>query len=176
MPKKYPDLNTISFFSDGAASQFKQRYLFENLTYFEEDYGISATWNFFATSHGKGTVDGIGGHVKRLVFTACKTGSHISGAESFATEACKRVNAIKVMFVPARQVEDGKEKLNSRWDDVEKLPNTQLCHTVEAVRKHVVRYAQYARSDNYKQFALRCSPKPCTSATMFSQWIICASY
>ncbi|XP_033095864.1 uncharacterized protein LOC117100325 [Anneissia japonica] len=58
---KFPGLNTVSFFSDGAASQFKQKYLFENLTYFKHDYNISCSWNFFATSHGKGAVDGIGG-------------------------------------------------------------------------------------------------------------------
>lgn len=29
-------------------------------------------WNFFAASHGKGAVDGIGGTTKRLVWTAVK--------------------------------------------------------------------------------------------------------
>ena len=39
-------VESISFFSDGAASQFKQWFLFQNLTYFEELYGVKATWNF----------------------------------------------------------------------------------------------------------------------------------
>ncbi len=56
-----------AFFSDGAVSHFKQRFLFHNITYFEEDYGIETTWDFIATSHGKGAVDGIGGHVNQLV-------------------------------------------------------------------------------------------------------------
>lgn len=51
------------FFSDGAASQFKQRFLFCSLTLL----GRRITWNFFATSHGKGPVDGIGGTAKRQV-------------------------------------------------------------------------------------------------------------
>ena len=29
------------------------------------DFGIEATWSFFATSHGKSPCDGIGGTVKR---------------------------------------------------------------------------------------------------------------
>ena len=34
------------------------------------DYGISAGWNFFATSHGKSPCDGVGGTVKRLAARA----------------------------------------------------------------------------------------------------------
>ena len=30
------------------------------------DFGIEASWNFFATSHGKSPCDGIGGTVKRV--------------------------------------------------------------------------------------------------------------
>lgn len=58
----------LEFFSDGAASQFKQHYLFSNLGWFKESYSLDElTWNFFATSHGKGAVDGVGGAIKRLV-------------------------------------------------------------------------------------------------------------
>lgn len=31
-----------------------------------KNYGIKAEWHFFATSHGKGPCDGIGGTLKRL--------------------------------------------------------------------------------------------------------------
>ncbi len=41
-------VKSIAFFQDGAASQFKQRFLFHNITYFEEVYDIKTTWNFFA--------------------------------------------------------------------------------------------------------------------------------
>ena len=57
---KHPTIEKIDFFSDGASSQFKQKYMFTNLTFFQEIYDGSITWNFFATSHGKGAVDGIG--------------------------------------------------------------------------------------------------------------------
>ena len=38
----------------------------------QEKHHIHIHWNFFATSHGKGPVDGIGGAVKRYVWTAAK--------------------------------------------------------------------------------------------------------
>ena len=53
----------VVIFSDGAASQFKQRFLLSSITQLERNI----VWNFFATSHGKGPVDDIGGRTKRLV-------------------------------------------------------------------------------------------------------------
>jgi len=39
-----------------------------NLCYHNKDFGIDAEWHFFATSHGKGPCDGVGGGgtIKRL--------------------------------------------------------------------------------------------------------------
>ena len=34
------------------------------------DFGIDAEWHFFATSHGKGPCDGVGGTIKRLAARA----------------------------------------------------------------------------------------------------------
>ena len=58
---KFPSINV---FSDGPTSQFKQRFLFSNLHYWEQDHDISIRWNFFATSHGKGVVDGLEGWLR----------------------------------------------------------------------------------------------------------------
>ena len=56
------------YFSDGAASQYKNRKNFLNLCCHRDDFGISAEWHFSATSHGKGACDGLGGTVKRMTF------------------------------------------------------------------------------------------------------------
>ena len=49
------------FFFDGAACQLKQRFTLREITQLE----TNLSWNFSATSHGKGAVDGIGGTLKR---------------------------------------------------------------------------------------------------------------
>lgn len=49
-----PSLNELIIFSDGSASQFKQRYLFKNLTFLAKQFSIGLSWNFFASNHGKG--------------------------------------------------------------------------------------------------------------------------
>lgn len=48
------------------SSQFKQKYLLCALTHFRRNI----TWQFFATSHGKGAVDDIGREMKRDVSAA----------------------------------------------------------------------------------------------------------
>ena len=66
-------------FSDGPSSQFKPKFLFSNLKAWEDEHGITLKWNFFATSHGKGVVDGI---VKRAVWRHVRSNqAHVSTPE-----------------------------------------------------------------------------------------------
>ena len=58
------------YFSDGAASQYKNRKNFLNLCFHKSDFGVPAEWHFSATSHGKGACDGLGGTVKCLAARA----------------------------------------------------------------------------------------------------------
>lgn len=57
-------------------------------------------WNFFATSHGKGSVDGLGGGLKRLVRRAVLgRKSVVINAENFA-QACTNSTAKIVLVKP----------------------------------------------------------------------------
>ena len=49
----------IAYFSDGAASQYKNWKNFINLCSHQADFGVPAEWYFSATSHGKGACDGL---------------------------------------------------------------------------------------------------------------------
>ena len=86
--KQYlPDLKTIICFSDGAASQFKQRFfLFRNITRLSNDYDL--------TSHGKGVVDAIGGIVKRIVWQGIMTRKQCKTAADFVFLAKSKTNTI----------------------------------------------------------------------------------
>lgn len=43
---------------------------FLNLLHHNNEFGNDAEWHFFATSHGKGAYDGIGGCMKRSTYRA----------------------------------------------------------------------------------------------------------
>ena len=64
------NIEHVHYWSDGPANQFKNCFTINNLLHHEEDYGSTADWSFFATAHGKGPIDGIGGEVKRQVWLA----------------------------------------------------------------------------------------------------------
>jgi hypothetical protein len=62
---------------------------------------IHIQWNYFATSHGKGVVDGIGGTVKRLVWNSVMTRkvSAVQDAMSFYRVACELNMAVNVLHL-----------------------------------------------------------------------------
>ena len=59
------NVTKMIYFRDGCAGQYKNCKNFINLCHHYEDFGLVAEWYFFATSHGKGPPDGVGGTVKR---------------------------------------------------------------------------------------------------------------
>ena len=63
-------IKKLFFISDGAASQYKNRKNFASLCQFKNKYKIEVEWHFFATSHGKGPCDAIGGTLKRMATRA----------------------------------------------------------------------------------------------------------
>ena len=46
--------------SDGSAAQYKYFKNYENIRHHNDDFGLDCEWNFFVTSRGKKTFDGIG--------------------------------------------------------------------------------------------------------------------
>ena len=84
-----PDIQNMIFFSDGAASQFKQKYTLCNITYLAEEFNVSMEWNFFESYHGK-DVDAIGGLVKKMVWAAVRSGKKVMNTSEFMS-VCKNI-------------------------------------------------------------------------------------
>lgn len=62
-----PEIKRLHIWSDGPTSQFKNRYIAAAMVLLEDLFPLKIVWNFFATSHGKGCVDGLGAVVKHRV-------------------------------------------------------------------------------------------------------------
>ena len=87
--------NKVIIFSDGPSSQFKSKYMARFYSILQRK-GLSIEWHFFATLHGKGVVDGLGGTVKRVAWNAVLTRnvSTVLNAKEFAEAAesfCKSI-------------------------------------------------------------------------------------
>lgn len=60
-------IKIVKIWSDGPSSQFKNKFIAAIIKVFELRFKKKIYWNYFATSHGKGCVDGIGATVKKRV-------------------------------------------------------------------------------------------------------------
>ena len=130
--EKYPEVREFDIFSDGASSQFKQRFLFSNLFNWEEEFDVRIRWHFFATSHGKGVVDGLGGTVKRAVWRYVKSGKRpVVSPEAFSQVARERNPGISVRYIPASKIQLNKQNLEKLWSETVPVPNTHKLHSIQ---------------------------------------------
>ena len=143
-------LQKVDIFSDGAAQHFKQRYIFYTATTFHQK-GIQVNWHFFATSHGKGAVDGVGGTVKRAVHIAIKSRQvNVSDAKEYAESAKKLLSKITVIYVPSDDISLKKAELDSGWLDVRSIPGTHDIHCIKTVAVGVVEYSVMSEKPGQK--------------------------
>ena len=123
-------ISQVHYWSDGAASQFKNRYMFANLLHHEEKFGFNADWSFFATAHGKGPIDGIGGEVKRCVWRAAVLQDRIvvNNANEFYTAAMDLCRKITVLWVDKVAIEKTAASLQELWSRTIAIRGTLQLH------------------------------------------------
>ena len=128
-------VNHIHFVSDGAASQFKNRFTVQNLKHSQTDFGVSADWSYFETSHGKGAVDGVGGTIKQQVLLAVYRGQAVvNSAQTFADTAKrlteKSAKPIKVIYVSSEEITQSSKLCQDRWMQAPPAPGIRKCHFI----------------------------------------------
>ena len=88
--------------------------------------------NFFATSHGKGAVDGIGGTVKPSVWREVRNGHvDVNTAEQYSIVAQQRNRNIHVHFISKTEIEAIDDKLTTVWEGVVTISGTHKYHFFE---------------------------------------------
>lgn len=114
-----PKIKKMIYFSDGASSQYKNKKNFVNTCQHENDFGIIAEWNFFATSHGKNSCDGIGGTTKREVTRASMQrpyNNQILTPQDMFKYCSEKITGIKYIFVPSEEIKQSEAKLTKRFE------------------------------------------------------------
>ena len=127
----FPILKVI-YFSDGCAEQYKNRINFINFTHHKQDFDIPAEKHFFATSHGKGPYDGIGGTIKReTAYHSIKQAydSQILTARDLFLFAKEKLKNIKVIFVSKDQVAMKSESLKERFEKSKIIAGIRKFHS-----------------------------------------------
>ncbi|CAF1545908.1 unnamed protein product, partial [Didymodactylos carnosus] len=139
----FPDLEEVDFFSDGAASQFKQRFHFRNIIQLASNFKIHLRWHFFATSHGKGTVDAIGGSVKRVVSSVVLGGEACRSAADFVKIANKKCVSITSIEIKKTDIDNSKLKLENLFKTTKQVPETLKTHFVKVIDQNSIETRYY---------------------------------
>lgn len=123
-------LTKIHYFSDGARSQYKNRFNLKNMLYHAQDFGVQIEWHFFASCHGKGACDGVGGLMKRCAAKASLQGCLIQNAEEMHKWASEKMTTIVTELSTKEEVESVIALQQTRFHQAQALPGISLVHAV----------------------------------------------
>ncbi len=150
LKRELPDVKDILYFSDGCAGQYKNFKNIINLCHHYIDFGITARWAFFATSHGKSPCDGIGGTVKRLVARASMQrpldDQILSMKKIF--EYCElNIKGVKFMKVTKIDMTPIRPMLFSRFENGKTIPGTRSYHHFSPLSEGEVSYKRVSEDE-----------------------------
>lgn len=147
-----PFVKKIFYFSDGCIGQYKNRKNFCNITYHEQDFGLKAEWNFFATSHGKSACDGIGAVIKRAAYKASlqrSVSNHILTPNDLFKFAAKEVTGIKIFFTSTESICITSKKLDKRFSNTQTVKGTHSFHKIIPINVNVFNAFIISDSNTY---------------------------
>lgn len=132
--ENHPNITRVVYWSDGAGSQYKNFKNMANLRNHKSDYGLDASHNFFASCHGKGPCDAIGGIIKCQLRNAAKAGGIIQNPDEVYDFVLKSKSKIKPFFASAEDVDAVRSLLNleERYSKAPKIPRIREMHRVVA--------------------------------------------
>lgn len=129
-----PNVNTVHFFTDSPSSQYRNKTIFDLVSRFPQRYGISASWMYFESGHGKSPCDGVGGTTKRNADNAVKQGKVlIQDASDFFAWATQNEKGIQYVFVTQEEYDLNKTEVDKRNTEIKPLKGSMLIHAVVGI-------------------------------------------
>ncbi|CAH0558569.1 unnamed protein product [Brassicogethes aeneus] len=135
---KFPKVNILHVFSDGPATQYRQKQNFYLICtkLFSEYKFTKVTWNFFEAGHGKGAADGIGGFLKRTADQLVARGTDISDATNFYL-TLKNVSKVRLHLITNEDIEQSSKQIP---EHILPLLGTMKVHQVFTEEVGVLKY------------------------------------
>lgn len=129
---KSTSLKKLAIFTDDCTSQFKNRFILAALPKLQNDIKVPVTWSFFATSHGKDAVDGVGAAIKRYIKKCILSRKFkIETAYDFAEVSSKGCEGVNVFYIDKEKIEETRNLLTKNWSTAKKIPNLLMKHHFE---------------------------------------------
>ena len=117
-----PQIKNIEYFSDGCAGQYKNCKNILNLCFHLKDFGLSAKWNFFATSHGKQPCEATLASLQRDM------GNHILSPQAMFKYCNENVEGVHFIYISSEDLTLVRNTLKKRLDTANTIPGTRSFH------------------------------------------------
>lgn len=147
------EASSISIWSDGPFQQFKNKYIFNLLNTLMNDINYankfnfeSIMWSYFATSHGKGAVDGIGAAVKMNIRR--KIMSRRITVESGRDFVEKYSGNVNVILYEDTNIQDKlfEYTVNSIFENSRPIPRIASMHSVVAKKGQTLQFSSLTKN------------------------------
>lgn len=134
-------LKLLKIWSDGPSSQFKNRFVAAMIPNLEKFFKIKIIWNFFATSHGKGCIDGIGATTKTIVRKHIRSRDCIvNNASDFVKAFNMTASKIQIEEVTELQINAINEtlKVNAVYSNAQNIRDIASMHQIQIIDDKIV--------------------------------------
>lgn len=147
----HPNVKSVQYFSDGCAGQYKNYKNFMNLCLHEQELGMPATWSFFATSHGKGPCDGIGGTVKRLARheSLRREKDFLNTFEKLYKYCEDEIKGVEFFRISADQMDQRRPVINKRFEGGSTVSGTQSYHHFVPVDPDTIAFKRLSKDVDF---------------------------
>lgn len=149
MPKS---IKCLKIWSDGPSSQFKNKFIAAIIPVFEKEFNIKIIWNYFATSHGKGCIDGIGAMAKKVVRKHVNTRECIvSSAEDFVKAFQLTPSKITVKEITSQEMDNINKKFKTKqlFAKANNVRDISSAHQLQCIDKKIKAFT--TSSEGYKE-------------------------
>lgn len=153
----FNEVSKIYFFSDGASGQYKNKKIFFNLCQMKQDYGIDSEWHFFATCHGKGPCDALGGTLKRQAARESirrVNSDQITTAMDFYKWAVGLESEMNFTFISKKYYKRIENAIKSKSDNLKTVDGTRSFHCFIPVTKSIIKAAEISSWNKFSYFTL----------------------
>ncbi len=171
-----PSLEKIFYFSDGSASHYKNRKDFSNICCHLNDFDIHAEWHFYATAHGKGVCDGLGGTVKRL---AAKASLQKLNSDQILTPVdlfnwcVANIPAIHFFYTTVQDYLKEEQLLKPRFLRAKAIEGTQKFHSFVPFNEHEIITKIFSYSSDFQKHEVFEKCSAISSLTDLKGYITC---
>jgi hypothetical protein len=129
-----PQLSCIHYITDSPVSQYRNKSITKVIAMHSKYFpGVTCTWDFLESGHGKGPCDGVGGSIKHYADTAVKKGVLITNAQDFFTWAVENNEKMSCFYVTSGEVSVADRMLKNATP----LKGLSKCHSVRPFNGYV---------------------------------------